>query len=49
VFCEPGDPCYTKFTFHRFYEFNDVRIFRVIELRGAYFHVLVPMRPNGST
>jgi len=49
VFVEPSDTSDTKITFQRYDEFNEVRIFRIIEQRGEYFHVQVPMRPNGST
>lgn len=36
-------------TFQRYDEFNEPRVFRILDDVGAFFHVQVPMRPNGST
>lgn len=36
-------------TFQRHDEFNEPRVFRILDDVGPFFHVQVPMRPNGST
>jgi lipoprotein-anchoring transpeptidase ErfK/SrfK len=36
-------------TFQRHDEFDQPRVFRILDDVGAFFHVQVPMRPNGST
>ncbi len=36
-------------TFERYDEFNQPRVFRILDEELEFFHVQVPMRPNGST
>lgn len=48
VWSAPTDEAAPLITFDRFDEFNQVRLFRILSDRGAFYEVQVPMRPNGS-
>lgn len=49
VYVAPSDDADLLTTFDRFDEFQQPRVFRVLERAGEFLHVQVPMRPNGST
>lgn len=49
VFAEPSNGAERLITFRRFDEFRQPRVFRILGQRDGFYHVQVPMRPNGST
>lgn len=48
VWAAPVSGAAPLITFDRFDEFDQVRVFRILADRGAFYEVQVPMRPNGS-